>query len=320
MLLCGYMSGRTVNTRHVNVWSSEGPFMFLLHRRSMWPQPTSFIVTEGNTEALITPASPQPLPFSIQNDSHNPSVKVQAAWLYVSAPAHTPDTRRYRTCTRAEREREREIKSWDAPESLQSKPMAQRLATRYFFYHSVLFTSKGFNRMTSGVEAVPTRLTINSFSQRISFSLIPLFLYFTLQYRLHSETMTDAQKKGGGGASLPLRFIAAELLIRWTGLWFILYLLAVIYMHILLSPSPEGLSGPLTDGLTDQGFFLWKNLLRSAWTIKRLNRKHSTAGYEYIKCQEHGGRTKPEWVKGKVGVGDGNREPWDLTGAYFKTP
>lgn len=51
--------------------------------------------------------------------------------------------------------------------------MAQRLARSYFFYHSVFSTSKAFNRMTSSVKAVPTRLPLKPFSQRISFSLIP---------------------------------------------------------------------------------------------------------------------------------------------------
>lgn len=158
--------------------------------------------------------------------------------------------------------------------------MAQRLARRYFFYHSVFFTSKAFNRMTSSVKAVPARLTINSFSQRIYFSLIPPFflLYFVIKIPLWNH---DSCKKGERKFTPS---IAAALLIRWTVLWFISYLLAVIAvidMHILHSPSlglirrkvtlkpmhtGSGLSRPPTERLTDH--FFCKHLLRSAWIIK----------------------------------------------------
>lgn len=49
---------RTVNTQHVIVRIRGGLWCFLLQRCSMWPQSTSFIVTEGNTEAFIIPPPP----------------------------------------------------------------------------------------------------------------------------------------------------------------------------------------------------------------------------------------------------------------------
>lgn len=173
LLLCGNSTVSTVNTQKMTL---GGPLMFLLLRSSMWPQSTSFIVTEGNTEALIIPPPP---PFSTQNDSQNPSAKVQASMtVCISTCVHNRNTLPSRTHA----QRYFLWKVWDAPGSLQSKPMAQHLARRYFFYRSVFFTSKAFSRMTSSVKAVPTRLTINSFIQRKSFSLIHPFihLYFVM--------------------------------------------------------------------------------------------------------------------------------------------
>lgn len=153
--------------------------------------------------------------------------------------------------------------------------------------------------MTSSVKAVPARLTINSFSQRISFSLIPPPPPFSSSSLLCNKDFTlkpwQLQKRRKKINSLPShRFIAAALLIRWTVLWFILYLLAVIAvidMHILLSPSlglirrkvtlkpmhtGSGLSRPPTDRLID--LFFLQTSASICLNNKRLDRKHS--GYE----------------------------------------
>lgn len=146
-----------------------GPLMFLLQWCSMWPQSTSFIVTEGNTGAFIIPPPPPFYPKLLTQP------KCKSASSVNVAPAHARNEHCHHTRAHA-----RGYKKAELHPSLQSKPMAQRLARSYFFYHSVFFTSKAFNRMTSSVKAVPTRLTINSFSQRISFSLIPPPFFFTL--------------------------------------------------------------------------------------------------------------------------------------------
>lgn len=84
VLLHRCMSVRTVNTAPPCM-NPGRPLMFLLQPCSMWPQSTSFIVTEGNTGAFIIP--PPPAFHSIQKHSHNPGVKLRA--MYISSPAHT---------------------------------------------------------------------------------------------------------------------------------------------------------------------------------------------------------------------------------------
>lgn len=114
----------------------------------------------------------------------------------------------------------KDIKSWDEPKSLQSKPMARHLARSYFFYHSVFFTSKAFNRMTSSVKAVPTHLTINSFSQRISSPLLFSSLLCNIDSTLKPWQPQKRKKKINHSLS-QIRSCTAYDKVNWTMIYFI---------------------------------------------------------------------------------------------------
>lgn len=150
--------------------------------------------------------------------------------------------------------------------------------------------------MTSSVKAVPTRLPLNSFSQRISFSLIPRSssLLCNIEFTLKPWQLQKSRKKRHHSLS-QIRSCAAHDKVNWTMIYFIFASCHPCHWHAHPSLPINCLntqnSHTQTDAyctgsrcllhpLTDWLIIFNKHLLRSAWIIKRLNRKYCSAGYE----------------------------------------
>lgn len=190
-------------------------------------------------------------------------------------------------------------KSCDAPGAFKVSPWLS--VSPGVIFSAALFSSH--QKLSIGWQVVSRQFQLGwlstLFSQRISFLLIaPLFSSLLIDSTLKAWQLQKKERKTNHPLS-QIRSCSAHDKVNWTMIYFIfaschrchwhahpsfhITWFNTLKSHIQTDAHCTGsrfLLHPLTDWLIFFFFFFYKHLLRSAWIIKRLNRKYCTAGYE----------------------------------------